>query len=175
MDLLQKADQKYKEAKEILETTNIQEFFRDAGKIELVGSYTFNAMLRNDIDFFVLSDRELSQDTANRITFELLNTKQFQTVGLADCLNYDVHKVKGYYWEIIYYLHHERWKFDIWYANINSEKLSNIIGKRDQLVNKLKGRDDLRLQILEEKQNLLDNPTTKKDKYDIYERILNTN
>ncbi len=149
MNLLQNAQQLQQEADQVIQLTDVEKTFADLGKITYVGSYVYQLLYRRDIDFFV-QDNECSYEKAKKATLQLINSDRFQTVGFADWTEQKPpNNLKGFYWELIYYLKGKKWKFDVWYTKEQNIKSITV---KEKILAKLKEKPQARKKILELKQ-----------------------
>jgi hypothetical protein len=127
MDLLKKADDLKKQAEDIIQATNVSQVFGKLGVVEVIGSVRLNTMFRRDIDLLVFSEN-VGRGLAEKATAQLVESKNFRNVGLADYQTkpgFDM--PAGYYWELIFEdKMGESWKFDIWYLRPD-EKYSDMV------------------------------------------------
>ncbi len=116
MNVVASSDQLKSEANEVVKSAKITSFFEKIGQVVFVGSYELNLLLRLDIDLFVKSKDCLLKAALNT-TKQLLDSKLFQTVGFANCTDYQCpNGLSGYYWELLYEHKGRRWKFDVWHT-----------------------------------------------------------
>jgi len=171
MNLLTNAQQLQQEADQVIQLTDVEKTFAALGKITYVGSYVLQLLYRRDIDFFV-QDNECSYDKAKKTTLQLINSGLFQTVGFADWTEQKPpNNLKGFYWELIYYLNGQKWKFDVWYTK---EQNIKSIEKTHKILKKLEEQPEAREKILQLKQQHSDGFVYTDGYYGfkIYEQVL---
>lgn len=170
-DLIKRADELKEEADNIIGETEIVKVLSKLGKVDFVGSYALNLLYRMDIDVFVTSDN-CSKSLAITTTKELLDRDLFQTVGLANCTDYEApNGLPGFYWELIFIRGDRKWKFDIWYT---AEKEIRTIENTKKILVKLESNKEAREKILKLKEELFYGEKYKNDMngFKIYEQVL---
>lgn len=169
--LIKLSDKLQKEADEVINQCRLLSVLDTIGKVKFVGSYALNLMYRPDIDIFCLNTM-CSKEVALSTTKQFLDSNMFQTVGFANCNDYQCNNgPTGYYWELIYEYNQRKWKFDIWYT---TESNYPTLKKTAVLKSKLKENSEARGKILQLKdQYFIEGKyTNEMNGYKIYEEIL---
>jgi hypothetical protein len=172
MDLLKKSKQLKQEADKVIQLSQVEKVFSKLGKVKYVGSYELDLLYRRDIDIFVISEKQFSKEKALKITHELLNLNIFQTIGFANCKDYNCkNHLPAFYWELIYFLNGNAWKFDIWYTDVKTPKTIKLTSIIKQ---KIKETPNARKKILEMKQKFCNGKTYNQNMngFKIYKKVL---
>lgn len=161
------------QAEQLLNTIQIQKYFSDLGEIEFVGSYVTRTLVRKDLDFFVLTENTPSLEQANYVTKQLLDSNLFQTVGFANCFDFEMKdKPKGYYWELVYRYQEDDWKFDIWYGNNEEPRLAGAVSTTKKLKEILDSNSQKRKWLMSEKEKIIQGIYPKEMKYKLYKDLI---
>ncbi len=115
MNLDQRSKFLKQQADQILEESKIVEILSRLGEVNFVGSYQLDLMYRPDIDIAVISELRV-KEKVTEVVNKFIESGYFQTVGLADCFNFNRGPKKGFYIELVVPKSDQDWKFDIWYS-----------------------------------------------------------
>jgi hypothetical protein len=171
MDLINHSDELKREADLIVAESNVVDILSKLGKVNFVGSYTFNLLYRQDIDIIVTSNN-CSKDLAINTTKKFLDDGLFQTIGFANNIDYEApNGLLGYYWELIFIKEGRKWKFDVWYT---AEQKVKTIENTQKILTKLSDIKNAREKILELKHKFYNGEKYSNDMngFKIYEQVL---
>ncbi len=170
-ELLKRSEDLRKDADYVITQTKIYSILKSLGNVTCVGSYALDLLYRPDIDVFVQSET-CTKENAIVTTKQFLDSGYFQTVGFVDWTEHDPpNKMRGFYWELVYYSKKYRWKFDVWYTsdiNIESIRMTNVVSAL------LRKKQSAKLEILRLKDKYFDGIKYKDEMngYKIYKKVL---
>lgn len=136
-------------ANQIIKDSNLIHTLNKIGKVHFVGSYSYNLMIENDIDIYVVN-KKININSAVSTLNEIFLNKYFYYTSLINHNKFPQKGFpKGYYLGLKHIQNNKKWKIDIWLLkSTNSkdfikkawfdQKLKHITQRQKQQILKLK-------------------------------------
>lgn len=106
-------------ADKLLQESNLKEILSIYGEVVIGGSYALDAMLRPDLDVYVLGEND-NEDKLKEVVNTIISSHYFDELWIVDWVSKEGGKIKGYYLQPHKTLDGLDWKLDIWLMK-NSE------------------------------------------------------
>lgn len=114
MDLLKRSDEVKKEADKLLNESKLPQILSQYGDVRATGSYPLNVMLRPDLDFLVVAEKN-DRNKAFEIVTEIIRSNYFEEVDFVNHVDFrQSGGITGFYIQPRVVIGERKWKLDIW-------------------------------------------------------------
>lgn len=127
MNLLEQSDNAKRQADLLIKQSGVLNILSGYGEVKIGGSHALNAMLRPDLDFFVVTDAH-NWEKVLQLNDALMRLKYFRIIAFENWLDFRVGTpddgMRGYYFKLVALIEDVRWKCDVWLITPDQDKSS---------------------------------------------------
>lgn len=164
------SENKRRQAKTLLQSTNLLDTLKKFGNVHLIGSYPLDIMYGPDIDV-VVESKNIRKSSVDALK-EIVDKKLFRKIEYGDFVKFPMEKrPKGYILVLKATIENIKWEIEVWFL----EDVSNQLRHYEFLKSKITKQN--RIEILKAKHLRATSNTSKHalSSFEIYKQILGNN